>query len=144
MPFYMTPAAGEVDPGVRVKHPAFNEQEVLVLRSVLTDEILDDANEAASRVTGKGKDTAYKVALIAGMVLPDTVILNARTMLPVQMTRDGIKTLSPQVKNWMTNEITKLDGSVAANAEVTIAGETATFSEPTTTVGQGGGPDLPA
>lgn len=130
MPYFTAPEEGAEDPGIYVRHGGMGEDEVVQLRTVLTDGILEAATEQAnSRV--KGKDAAYKTALILGMVLKETVILDARTGLPVQMTADGIRGLSAQLKNWLLAEINKCDGSIAGLAEVEIKGKTVSFRQAT-------------
>ena len=136
MPLMTAYGPDETDPGVLVKHSAFDDEEFIKLRSVLTDGVLEGAREAAAK---KPKDgAAFQVALILASVL-DWRIKDARKpgMPWIPLTDSGIRSISPQVRLWVQERINELDGSIAPTATTTVAGKELPFSGPVAPVATG-------
>jgi len=119
MPWSFAPEGDAPDPGVAVTHPSFGEDEVIVLKSVLTDAVVDEANRAATQGE-EYRPGVYRDALIKLAVKEFRVKGPGGAYVPLT---DGLlRRMSPQLKNWLVAEINKCDGSVAPAATIEIEG----------------------
>jgi len=120
MPLYTVPADDEKDPGIVVKYAGFTDKEWVIIRSVLSDDIVDLASDRAN-AGGTYKASVYRAWIILQMTI-DAEIINPRTGSHITFSLDGLKRLSPQFKMWLMGEINKCDGSIEGLSTIEING----------------------
>ena len=116
----------EKEKGVGLKYKTFDEDEYIIIHSVLTDECIDDCREKAQK-TGKFKSDVFTFELITAMVM------NYRILNPDgtewKLTKDSLSKAPSSFRQWLSAELDKCDGSLAKGAIKTVAGVEVTFRE---------------
>jgi hypothetical protein len=102
-----------------------------VLRSVLTDGMLDAATEAANK-GGKTSNAKFRASLVRQMVLKCNVknrAIDPASGNPYLDLRDDatLAKLPAPFLAWLAGEINRCDGSVAGVSQVEIGGVMVTF-----------------
>jgi hypothetical protein len=122
---------GQEDPGVYAVYPSLPADQWVKFKTVLTDDILDQANEAGNK-TSTFSNTRYRTTLIKLMVLKCNV--KDRTKDPaaenpyVDLRDDAtLARLPSQFKLWLQGEIQRCDGSLAKVSTVVIGGVPCSF-----------------
>ena len=107
------------DKGIAVKYKSFNDDEFVLLKSVLTGKTLDTARDAAAK-NGKFDMLDFNYTLFNASI-KDYLILNPDNT-PWMLTKDNLAIAPQAFVQWLTEQINLCDGSITKDAAVTIKG----------------------